>query len=151
MAFLTLRRPKTTIVFLAILSLLAVCFGDTNLTDGEQGRLISPSLSSCRPFIPMDTTWRKVPLRHPVTGPLHQLPRSKPSNFSRIQHQSPDEDIDEIQLERRDAVKQTFLRSWASYKREAWLRDELRPFSGYPKNNYGGWGVTLVDALDTLW
>lgn len=29
--------------------------------------------------------------------------------------------------------------------------DEMTPISGHSKSNFGGWGATLVDSLDTLW
>jgi mannosyl-oligosaccharide alpha-1,2-mannosidase len=48
-------------------------------------------------------------------------------------------------------VKATFQRAWTSYKQRAWLKDELMPISGRSQNNFGGWGATLVDTLDTLW
>jgi len=44
-----------------------------------------------------------------------------------------------------------FLRGWRSYKRLAWLQDELCPLSGTSKNPFGGWAATLVDSLDSLW
>jgi len=54
-------------------------------------------------------------------------------------------------LERRDAVKATFLRSWNGYKEHAWGKDEVSPISGKWRSSFGGWGATLVDTMDTLW
>lgn len=54
-------------------------------------------------------------------------------------------------LERRDAVKATFLRSWNGYKTHAWGKDELTPISGSWRSSFGGWGATLVDTMDSLW
>ncbi|MBW1279486.1 glycoside hydrolase family 47 protein, partial [Escherichia coli] len=48
-------------------------------------------------------------------------------------------------------VKDSFNRCWATYKDRAWLRDEVTPLTGQPKDTFGGWGATLVDSLDTLW
>jgi mannosyl-oligosaccharide alpha-1,2-mannosidase len=56
-----------------------------------------------------------------------------------------------VRLERQNAVKQTFLRSWKAYKEHAWLQDELKPVSGGGRSPFGGWAASLVDALDTLW
>ncbi|CZR57806.1 related to class I alpha mannosidase [Phialocephala subalpina] len=56
-----------------------------------------------------------------------------------------------IRLERRDTVKAAMNHTWTGYKQNAWLHDELRPLSGVPKTSFGGWGATLVDALDTLY
>ncbi len=48
-------------------------------------------------------------------------------------------------------MRAAFVKSWDSYKRHAWLWDELTPLSGSRRNTFGGLGATLVDALDTLW
>ena len=40
---------------------------------------------------------------------------------------------------------------WKGYKEKAWGADELKPKSGSRVNNWGGMGMTLIDALDTLW
>jgi mannosyl-oligosaccharide alpha-1,2-mannosidase len=58
-----------------------------------------------------------------------------------------------IRLGRREKVRGTFLRGWTSYRRGAWLKDELNPLSGVGKDMdmFGnGWAATLVDNLDTL-
>ena len=52
---------------------------------------------------------------------------------------------------RRDAVRSAFKRGWETYRRNAWGYDELMPMSLKGKDNFGGWGATLVDSLDTLW
>jgi hypothetical protein len=54
-------------------------------------------------------------------------------------------------LERREAVRNSFIHSWQGYKDHAWLHDEVQPVSGQKANPFGGWAATLVDALDTLW
>ena len=56
-----------------------------------------------------------------------------------------------MQQERQTAVKAAFTRCWRSYRKHAWLKDELQPVSGGSKTTFGGWGATLVDSLDTLW
>ena len=48
-------------------------------------------------------------------------------------------------------VKAAMERSWASYKRFAWGRDELKPRGGVGVDVWGSMGTTLVDSLDTLW
>ena len=57
----------------------------------------------------------------------------------------------DILEERRRQVKEAFMKSWNSYKKYAWMRDELTPVSGEAQDPFGGWAATLVDALDTLW
>ncbi|KAK4460999.1 hypothetical protein QBC42DRAFT_271019 [Cladorrhinum samala] len=42
-------------------------------------------------------------------------------------------------------------RCWDSYRKYAWMADELTPITGSKRDVFGGWGATLVDSLDTLW
>ena len=52
---------------------------------------------------------------------------------------------------RRDAIRNSMKHAWNGYKKSAWGADEMLPISEYGHDNWGGMGVTLVDALDTLW
>ncbi|TID20154.1 gb [Venturia nashicola] len=94
---------------------------------------------------------KRKQLPHPVTG----LPVGTSKSLPRIQHDfvpaSPLSDAESARKERQAAVKETFMRAWTSYRNKAWLADELAPISGKPRNDFGGWSVTLVDSLDTLW
>jgi mannosyl-oligosaccharide alpha-1,2-mannosidase len=96
--------------------------------------------------------WRHVEQQYPLTS-FRPLPTGKPKRLPKVQAQFPTEapEARETRLRRRDAVKDTFLRSWNTYKEHAWLHDEVGPVSGQPKDPFGGWGATLVDSLDTLW
>ncbi|XP_069842074.1 endoplasmic reticulum mannosyl-oligosaccharide 1,2-alpha-mannosidase [Dendropsophus ebraccatus] len=52
--------------------------------------------------------------------------------------------------ERQEAVIEAFRHAWKGYKEFAWGHDELKPIS----KSYGEWfglGLTLLDALDTMW
>ena len=51
---------------------------------------------------------------------------------------------------RRAKVKEMFLHAWGGYKKYAWGHDEFKPVSEVPSDVWGGWGITLVDTLDTL-
>ncbi|KAI9694140.1 MAG: hypothetical protein M1822_003411 [Bathelium mastoideum] len=51
---------------------------------------------------------------------------------------------------RQQRVKEAFQRCWQAYREKAWLKDEFAPVSEGWKNNFGGFGATLVDNLDTL-
>lgn len=52
---------------------------------------------------------------------------------------------------RRDSIKNGFLHAWNGYTRYAWGYDELLPLTHVGRNNFNGWGATIIDALDTLW
>ncbi|KAM3910825.1 endoplasmic reticulum mannosyl-oligosaccharide 1,2-alpha-mannosidase [Leptodactylus fuscus] len=52
--------------------------------------------------------------------------------------------------ERQEAVIEAFRHAWSGYKQFAWGHDELKPIS----KSYSEWfglGLTLIDALDTMW
>ncbi|KAM6170153.1 endoplasmic reticulum mannosyl-oligosaccharide 1,2-alpha-mannosidase [Rhynchocyon petersi] len=51
---------------------------------------------------------------------------------------------------RQKAVVDAFRHAWKGYRKYAWGRDELKPLS----RTFGEWfglGLTLIDALDTMW
>ncbi|NP_001120156.1 endoplasmic reticulum mannosyl-oligosaccharide 1,2-alpha-mannosidase [Xenopus tropicalis] len=52
--------------------------------------------------------------------------------------------------ERQEAVVEAFRHAWKGYTEHAWGHDELKPIS----KSYSEWfglGLTLIDALDTMW
>ena len=51
---------------------------------------------------------------------------------------------------RRDAVVAAMRFAWGSYREAAWGDDELLPLARRGDNLLGGFGATIVDALDTL-
>jgi mannosyl-oligosaccharide alpha-1,2-mannosidase len=95
--------------------------------------------------------WSSVEFKYPPK----RAPKLPPpvTKRPRIQHRfKPDsKNIAAIQNERRVTVKKAFGRSWASYKRQAWMKDALKPISGDYVDQFSGWAATLVDSLDTLW
>ncbi|OIW30787.1 glycoside hydrolase family 47 protein [Coniochaeta ligniaria NRRL 30616] len=102
---------------------------------------------------PPDTfVWRHVEQHYPLTS-FRPLPTEEPKALPAVQAKFPTEssEAQEIRLQRRDAVKATFLKSWTTYRDHAWLHDEVGPVSGEAKDPFGGWGATLIDSLDTLW
>lgn len=48
-------------------------------------------------------------------------------------------------------IKAAMKWNWDMYAKCAWGRDELLPASCSGQDNWGGFGFTLIDALDTLW
>lgn len=95
--------------------------------------------------------WKEVPEQYPVKSPM-PLPAGAPKDLPRIQFkfkkETPSQKV--TRERRKDEVKEVFVRSWNAYKKHAWLHDEVMPISGGSKDTFGGWGASLVDALDML-
>lgn len=51
---------------------------------------------------------------------------------------------------RAEEVKMAFRRGYGQYLRHSYPRDELRPLSNESIDNFNGWGVTVVDSIDTM-
>jgi hypothetical protein len=51
---------------------------------------------------------------------------------------------------RKEAVRDAFKHAWSGYVKYAWTHDEIRPVSNITNDSWGGWGVTMIDALDTI-
>ncbi|CAL9079225.1 unnamed protein product [Musa textilis] len=60
-------------------------------------------------------------------------------------------EIDPVNNQRREKVKEAMLHAWNSYVKYAWGQDELQPQTKNGVNSFGGLGATLVDSLDTLY
>ncbi|CAB9523080.1 oligosaccharide 1,2-alpha-mannosidase [Seminavis robusta] len=58
---------------------------------------------------------------------------------------------DDLARVRREYVKNMMKTAWQGYVDHAFGMDEIKPASGTGDNGWGGFGVTLVDTLDTLW
>lgn len=58
---------------------------------------------------------------------------------------------DAVARTRRYHVKRAMRYAWGGYVKHAFGMDELSPQTGRGANGWGGQGITLVDALDTLW
>ena len=48
-------------------------------------------------------------------------------------------------------LRAAFLHSFSSYEQYAWGHDELKPLSKGANDVWGGFAITMVDALDTAW
>ncbi|KAF2722008.1 glycoside hydrolase family 47 protein [Polychaeton citri CBS 116435] len=58
--------------------------------------------------------------------------------------------IDEYSLEqRRDAVKEAFTFAWDGYEKYCMGHDTLHPVDNTCADDFGGWGVSAIDALST--
>lgn len=137
--------------------IIAVVFVTTLVLLRERNPFLDPLPSSSSyhdpplKFKPSGFDWSSAKQYFPVTSHA-ALPSGKPKSIPKVQHDfpkgSPPSKITQL---RQNAVRRVFKRSWDAYRQQAWLLDELKPVSGGGKNTFGGWGATLVDALDTLW
>ena len=102
----------------------------------------------------VESKWRTLSQHYPVPE-LRRLPSGRARDIPKIQfdfsRKNETAEAKAIRLERRDAVKNAFLHTWAGYKKHAWMRDEVKPISGTYLDSFGGWAATLVDSLDTMW
>ncbi|EAQ86211.1 hypothetical protein CHGG_07464 [Chaetomium globosum CBS 148.51] len=147
----TLGRRKTWAFVLAAVVLFSLyTFQRLNANDlrlltnsGNTGAGIAPKIKS---------KWAKMKPKYRVKD-MRALPTGQPLALPKVQNDfSPESDSDrDVRLKRRDAVLASFQRCWKSYRKLAWMSDELTPVSGGRHNPFGGWGATLVDSLDTLW
>ncbi|KAF8582178.1 glycoside hydrolase family 47 protein [Ramaria rubella] len=51
---------------------------------------------------------------------------------------------------RENAVKKAFLHAYQAYEDNAFPADELWPISNQPRQNFNGWGVSIIDGMDTM-
>ncbi|KAI8939374.1 hypothetical protein NX059_003157 [Plenodomus lindquistii] len=98
--------------------------------------------------------WAKVPIKNRVSSYI-PLPDGAPAALPRVQFdfsKKPEEaTAKNIRETRREQVRRQFWKCWSNYRAYGWLHDEIRPISGEVTNHFGGWGATLIDALDTLY
>lgn len=101
-------------------------------------------------FVPSSFDWSTFQHHHPPSS-IKPLPEAKASTLRQVQAKPKDFQHCAEEKSRRKAVRDAFVRSYASYKEFAWMKDELAPLTGTGKNTFGGWAATLVDSLDTMW
>lgn len=89
-----------------------------------------------------------------VVQERHDRVRGKGTQTSLKSIQAParqESKAERVEREKRlRAVRRGFEHAWQGYRRYAWGHDEVQPVSGSAKDNFNGWGATLVDSLDTL-
>ncbi|KAH8987771.1 glycoside hydrolase [Lactarius hatsudake] len=76
--------------------------------------------------------------------PRHRVKAQRPLAGPMAAHDGP-------WAERADAVRGAFLHAYQGYLTHAAPHDELRPIAKLPVDNINGWGVSIVDSLDTMW
>ncbi|KAH8819859.1 glycoside hydrolase family 47 protein [Xylogone sp. PMI_703] len=143
---MAIRRRLRTVIF-AVAFIFTVAYFFTSLPSSAGPRLLKSSLGFKRSTF----DWSTVKEHFPVQS-LTPLPTGAPKRLPKVQFdfEYPYRENKTIE-QRRNAVRDAFLRSWTSYKKHAWLHDELEPVSGGARDPFGGWAATLVDSLDTMW
>jgi len=56
-----------------------------------------------------------------------------------------------LNQQRKGAVRRAMQTAWGAYKQHAWGKDELQPLSRSANEAWGGFAITMLDAMDTLW
>ncbi|KAH9166879.1 seven-hairpin glycosidase [Lactarius sanguifluus] len=88
---------------------------------------------------------RLLPIpHHPMGPPRRRIKVQRPLADPTAAHNGP-------WAERADAVRGAFLHAYQAYLTYAAPHDELKPIAKLPVNNFNGWGLSIVDSLDTMW
>ncbi|CAG8679025.1 6183_t:CDS:2, partial [Racocetra fulgida] len=80
---------------------------------------------------------------------LNNVTRLPKIQYNFLKNEPPNEK--QLREFRRDSIKNGFLHAWKGYTKYAWGYDELFPSTNNGRNNFNGWGATIIDALDTMW
>ncbi|PNY18225.1 alpha-1,2-Mannosidase [Tolypocladium capitatum] len=98
--------------------------------------------------------WTKPSQHFPVPKEsIITLPTGTANKIPKIQYdfRPEPEQAKAKRIKRQNKVKAELERSWAGYRKHAWMHDELSPVSRSYRDPFCGWSATLVDSLDTLW
>lgn len=90
--------------------------------------------------------WAQRQQRYPVQT-FTSLPVASGQHLPRVQYafDKTESTMDASERKQRLAqVKAAMTRSWAAYRKHAWLSDEVLPVSGGSRNSFGGWAATYV-------
>ncbi|KAI0076610.1 seven-hairpin glycosidase [Panus rudis PR-1116 ss-1] len=123
---LLVGRAKILFPFLAVIALFALGY---------------PFL-----FGPPSAQWQ---LDYNTGGPWSHRPHNHRPGWDRPS--GPDRPVNATWDARAEEVKKAFMHAYEGYKQHALPHDELLPVSNRFVDNFNGWGVTLIDALDTMW
>lgn len=149
-------RPVRLLIFAVVVLLLYLDRGfvspDAYRGGGGDGGAGSSSRSRTISMVKTSFDWSKLQHRYPVES-FTPLPAGKPRRLPRVQHKFTGRARFEVsRLEsRRQEIRKVFKKCWGSYKKYAWMKDELAPLSAKGKTTFGGWAATMIDSLDTLW
>ncbi|EAQ84271.1 hypothetical protein CHGG_10675 [Chaetomium globosum CBS 148.51] len=118
------RVIVVAVVFMTIMLFLQPTRPYLGTADSE-----NPLVANSRPeirFKPSSFDWTTVVQRHPVSS-IRPLPTGASQPLQPVQHAFPNYVHDATTKRRQQTVRAAFVKSWESYKKQAWLRDELAP------------------------
>ncbi|KAG6909355.1 hypothetical protein DXG01_000955 [Tephrocybe rancida] len=128
------------IVWVVFVVIFAFLFGPFLLRSVDPEYYISP------PYFPGHHKYRPPPPPHAHQPWIHAgLPPKSPSDTEPPILHDPKWAI------RAAKVRDAFVHAYEGYRLYALPKDELEPVTGKGTDNFNGWGVTLFDALDTIW
>ncbi|GAP84759.1 putative glycoside hydrolase family 47 protein [Rosellinia necatrix] len=150
-----LRRPARLLVTI-VSSVLVFCALVNVLAARDPGA--APKNAPRFEYTKSSFDWSMVKEKNPVPAfELRSPPRGSAKELPAVQHRfrvdrSPvGKARRQVLADRRVEIRDAFVKCWTSYRRHAWMSDELTPVSGSRKDAFGGWAATLVDSLDSLW
>ncbi|KAI0205401.1 family 47 glycosyl hydrolase [Astrocystis sublimbata] len=149
------RRPVRLFTTVSSVLILYALF---NLLPAHDAPVVEKKSTAQLEYAKSSFDWSLVAEAHPVpVSELVSLPKGTPRRLPIVQHRFLADNTPagtarrQVLAARQREVKSAFVKSWMSYRRYAWLSDELTPVSGSKKDTFGGWAATLVDSLDSLW
>ena len=143
------------VVFLGLVYLLLSTLLPSSEDSIDNDRFVTPSeiviQNNADDYPNKGLHWSKRAESHPVES-YAPIPSGQAKSIPRIQHRFPPETswYYKERVKKQKAVKKVFKRAWDSYKKHAWMQDEVTPVSGKFRNGFSGWAATLVDSLDAL-
>ncbi|KAI0521033.1 family 47 glycosyl hydrolase [Xylaria bambusicola] len=150
-----LRRPARLFI---IVSAILVCYSVFHLLPARDSTAGTKTSTVRLEYVKSSFDWSTVAEKNPVPASSRRsLPKGTPKKLPGVQHRfradktSAGKARRQILADRRDEVRNAFIKSWKSYRLYAWMSDEVAPVSGARKDPFGGWAATLVDSLDSLW
>eukprot|EP00026_Physarum_polycephalum_P003609 Phypoly_transcript_03622.p1 GENE.Phypoly_transcript_03622~~Phypoly_transcript_03622.p1 ORF type:complete len:584 (+),score=103.39 Phypoly_transcript_03622:66-1817(+) len=95
------------------------------------------------------------PPKMEVPGNINIVSQTEEKDTKQIEIEPVDERVGEGGRDaetdaRRERVKAAFVHAYGGYTRHAFGADELRPTTNRTNYSWGGFGITLFDALDTM-
>ncbi|KAI3341187.1 family 47 glycosyl hydrolase [Ustulina deusta] len=149
-----LRRPTRLVIIISSVLLVYALVNLLPARDSIRATKTAPQFE----YFKSSFDWSAVPEKNPIpASSLRSLPKGIPKKLPAVQHlfrvdkSSAGKARRQVLADRQHEVRDAFVKSWKSYRRYAWLSDELTPVSGSRKDTFGGWAATLIDSLDSLW